>query len=495
MLKILIADDEPFIREGLLELVNWNDLGFEVCEVATDGDDALEKIIKHQPHVVLIDIKMPGLTGIEVIRKTRQRELACQFIVLSGYSDFEYAKESINLNVHDYLLKPITENDLIRVIKNVHEKVLTEQQTTDKLRLYQQFQKESTLKKLLRGELDDSLLEQTANITYQIAFIKETKNKEAWLTYLMQRASNMNVLQHSEGIVLFFENMNERKTCDLLSTAIKKHRFKLALSDALLTATDLAGAYIEVKNLMERLFCFRDEHILTRKMIPATQENTVDVCKLYLAIEFSDQEAKKQAQADLESYCQGKDATSERIKGYLTNFQALLFQKFNYAYSSLNIFEDARMQHQFQEQENLQDILELMLLQWNLISLEIKKQIDATDDGVKKVQHYVKRYYHQDLSLKIVSKILNYNATYLGKKFKLETGESFSKYVDRIRIEKAQIFLGRDKMKVYEVAEKVGYCNIDYFYRKFKNHTGKSPKEWQKEYLKRKKVEEALKNE
>ena len=495
MLKILIADDEPFIREGLMELVDWKMLGFEICEIAIDGDDALEKIIKHQPHVVLIDIKMPGLTGIEVIRKTRARGLNCQFIVLSGYSDFEYAKESINLNVHDYLLKPITENDLISVSKNVHEKILNEQQTTAKLRLYQQFEQETSLKKLLRGELDIVLSEQTAKNSYQIAFIKDTANKEAWITHLIQSAPTMNILQHSEGIVLFFVNMDEKKTFDILRAAIRKYQFKLALSDPFLSATDLADAYAEVKKLMERLFCFRDESLLTQKMIPVTMNEAVDVEKLYLAIEFSDQIAKAQAQTDLENYYKGKDSTSIHIKGRLTNFQALLFQKFSYTYSSLTIFEDERMQHQFQEQETLQDILELMLMQWNLISSEIKKQIDISDDGVKKVQHYVKRYYHQDLSLKIVSKILNYNATYLGKKFKLETGESFSKYVDRIRIEKAQTFLGRDKMKVYEVAEKVGYCNIDYFYRKFKNHTGKSPKEWQKEYLAHQKIEEVLKHE
>lgn len=493
MLKMIIADDEPFIREGLMELVDWHTLGFIISEVAVDGDDALEKIIKHQPHVVLIDIKMPGLTGIDVIREVKNQDLNCQFIVLSGYSDFEYAKASIHLNVFDYLLKPITEQELIRVMKNVHQKILTQQQTTEKLHLYQQFEQETALKKMLSGELSHEVSENGKK--YQIGFTTDTSRKGDWVPHLIQQMPGIHVLDISEGIVLFFEDTDQGKIRAMLRHLTKRYQFKLALSGPDLSITQVAQAYVALKKCEARLFCFRDETLLLEEMIPKTIKQDIDIAQLYLAIEFSDQDMLTQLGIELEQYYQSMEATAEQIKGRLSHFQTLLLQKFADAYGALHVFKDEQMLPQYQNQESLQDILAIMLTQWDMISLAIKKEIDFSDDGVKKVQHYVKRYYHQDLSLKIVSKILNYNATYLGKKFKLETGETFSKYVDRIRIEKAQGFLGRDKMKVYEVAERVGYCNIDYFYRKFKNHTGKSPKEWQKEYLEKHGNRRDLKNE
>ena len=488
MFKILIADDEPYVREGLLDLINWGNLGFVVCAVGQDGNDALNKIIKHKPHVVLIDIRMPCLTGIDVIRRVRERNIKCQFIILSGYSDFQYAKESILLDVYDYLVKPINEKELIKVISNVYDKVLVEQQINDKLSLYQQIEYEKELKKLLSGTIDSELEVNINQITYQIAFIKDYSDEEKWLNELKQRVQNLDILKNSEGITLFFKNTNANMIYDLLLTIARKFKLKIALSEENLRGKGIAPAYIEVKALMTHLFCFRDEHVLTAKMIPTIENDEVQIDELYLAIEFSEKEKKHEAIKTLETYYQGRYHLAEQIKGKLINFQSLMFQKFNYNYPNLSMPASTVMAHQIYRQETLQDILQLMLTQWNEIEIKIKESIDSDDDSIKKIKHYVNRYYNKDLSLKIVSQVLNYNATYLGKKFKLETGESFSKYVDRVRIEKAKVFLAQDKMKVYEVSECVGYCNIDYFYRKFKNYVGKSPKEYQKEYLLQEKI-------
>jgi len=483
VLKILIADDEPYVREGLLELINWKRHGFKVCAIGLDGNDTLDKIIKHEPHVVLIDIRMPGLTGIEVIRNAREKNMRCQFIILSGYSDFQYAKESILLDVYDYLVKPINEEELMTVISNVHDKVVKEQQMNDKLSQYQQFEHEKELKKLLAGKLDDFLEESTHSLTYQIAFIKEYNDEEKWLNQLTQRIQNLDVLQNSAGIILFFKNVNADFVQEVLSNIARKFQLKIALSKEDLLVKDVAQAYLDVKELMTHLFCFRDANVLTAKMIPTTESEWLETDEIYLAIEFSDAEQKQKAVKKLENYYQARNHSPEHIKGSLINFQSLMFQRFSYNYANLLLPDSKAMAHQIYEQETLQDILQLMAKHWDEIALNIKKSIDSDGDSIKKIKHYVKRYYHKDLSLKIVSQVLNYNATYLGKKFKLETGESFSKYVERVRIDKAKVYLGRDKMKVYEVAEKVGYCNIDYFYRKFKNHVGKSPKEYQIEYL------------
>ncbi len=99
---------------------------------------------------------------------------------------------------------------------------------------------------------------------------------------------------------------------------------------------------------------------------------------------------------------------------------------------------------------------------------------------MEKVTAYVKQYYFEDLNLKVLAHLFNYNRSYLGKKFKKYTGVYFHTYLDQVRIEKAKTLLVEKNLKVYEVSNEVGYCNMDYFYKKFKNHTGLSPKEFQK---------------
>ena len=487
MLKVLIADDEPYIREGLIELVDWESLGFHICATSHDGDNAFDEIVKHRPHVVLIDIRMPGSTGIEVVRRIREQNISCQFIILSGYSDFEYAKESLLLEVYDYLVKPISQEELNIAILNVKKKIIQEQQMNDKLGMYQQFSREKALKNLLTGLPKNEEIN-ICELTYQIAFIKGFVDDVNCLKYQNPWVESMEILRNGEGITLFFKDANSSQVYNFLLKTAHKFQLKIALSEAGVLARHIARSYTEVKALATHLFCFRDTQVLTAKMIPIIENDELDIDELYLAIEFSDQEKRQELVKKIEKYYQARYHLAEQIKGNLINFQSLLFQKLKYHYTNLPLPDTKVMTHQIYQQETLQDILELIVKQWDEIAFNIKKSIDSDDDSIKKIKYYVGRYYHTNLSLKIVSQVLNYNATYLGKKFKLETGESFSKYVDRIRIEKAKIFLCQDNMKVYEVSERVGYCNIDYFYRKFKNHVGQSPKEYQKKVLLEKKL-------
>ncbi|MDL2300992.1 response regulator [Lachnospiraceae bacterium OttesenSCG-928-D06] len=119
MYRALIIDDEEIVRNGIRDLLDWNEAGFEICGEGVDGRDGLEKILRYQPHLVLVDIKMPGLSGIEVIEEARKRQFEGQFIILTGFSEFEFAKSAISLGVKEYLLKPIDDRELVRIIQNI----------------------------------------------------------------------------------------------------------------------------------------------------------------------------------------------------------------------------------------------------------------------------------------------------------------------------------------------------------------------------------------
>ena len=112
MLKILIVDDEPDICELIHKLIDWEELELTSLGSSQNGIDAMEIILRQKPDIVITDIQMPGMTGLEMIEKASQQKLQTKFIVISGYREFEYAQQAIRFGVEDYLLKPISKTDL-----------------------------------------------------------------------------------------------------------------------------------------------------------------------------------------------------------------------------------------------------------------------------------------------------------------------------------------------------------------------------------------------
>ena len=122
MRKVLIVDDEAMIREGLRYVIDWQSYGFEIVDTAENGEVGLEKIAHYQPDVVIADIKMPGKNGLEMINAAIEQGLTFYAVILSGYSDFDYARQAIQLGAVNYLLKPVNEDELIKILKLITQK-------------------------------------------------------------------------------------------------------------------------------------------------------------------------------------------------------------------------------------------------------------------------------------------------------------------------------------------------------------------------------------
>lgn len=123
MHRLIICDDEPVLRNGLKSLIEKSDLPLEISALAANGCEALDKILQFKPHIVLIDINMPGLSGLEVIQECHNRGMEPVFLILSGYDDFTYAQQACRLGVMDYLLKPIDKQHLLDLLQNAIKKV------------------------------------------------------------------------------------------------------------------------------------------------------------------------------------------------------------------------------------------------------------------------------------------------------------------------------------------------------------------------------------
>ena len=128
METVFIADDEANIREGLKCIIDWEEIGFKVCGEAGNGEDALKDILRLNPSLVLMDIRMPKLYGLEVIEQARQQGFHGIFVVLSGYSDFKYAQTAMKFGVKYYLTKPMDEDELEKVAREVYDAIQKKRQ-------------------------------------------------------------------------------------------------------------------------------------------------------------------------------------------------------------------------------------------------------------------------------------------------------------------------------------------------------------------------------
>lgn len=156
-IKVMLVDDEPFIRQGMRMIIDWESYGYEIAAEAENGMQALEMLDGEEIDLVFVDLKMPRMSGLELIKAAQEREMEIRFIVLTGYADFSYAREALRLAVEDYLLKPIQKEELIGILEKVKEE--KEKNRDDNIELVLNHELDIHLSHILLGRYMETDLE------------------------------------------------------------------------------------------------------------------------------------------------------------------------------------------------------------------------------------------------------------------------------------------------------------------------------------------------
>ncbi|WP_186578223.1 response regulator transcription factor [Aquibacillus kalidii] len=494
MRKVVIIDDEPIVREGLRNIISWSDYGYYICDVGVDGRDGLNKIRLQDPDLVLIDIRMPGFSGIEIIQQIKEEGYKCKFIILSGYSSFSYAKESIKLGIGSYLLKPIDEEELISSIVKVSEELKQEENINNQLTLFKRINEEQSLKKLLEGrahEIDESLLEEWTDELFQVVSLFKEINQPGyqWLTNeLTDHEDAIKLIRKDARIHLLFINQEEKVIKDyiqFLITNLEKYGNEgctVLLGNPVTGSVQIVDSFRQTQKLKDVYFCHSQESFLSYEMLEEkTQGKSLETIKNNLCrfMEFNDFKNITNELKQVEKYYQFSYFSQDRVKAEIIDFTASIFEYLQKHHSSVVFTPKEVLVDKILKQPTLQDLLQYIQKELEAVSQNINKNT-SNRSTVQKMKDYVDQYFYEDLNLKLLAELFNYNSSYLGKKFKKQTGEYFHTYLDRVRIEKAKVALSKGDDKVYQISERVGYCNIDYFHKKFKKYVGISPKEYQK---------------
>lgn len=495
MLKVLLADDEANVRHGVRMMIPWNELGLEVTGEAEDGDDGLAKILSLKPDIVIADVKMPGMSGIKMIEAAKKQGFNGKCLILSGYSDFTYAKEAMSLGVKGFILKPVDEDELIEALKGLREEILSESRDKAAMRKGSEYMNEQLVRALLLGDdgiISESSLEAYGCQCYDAAMISpveemEQEEKSVLLESVKSRlknCKNVDVVtpELSSGITaVLFKGWDREKILEFF-TELNKDLFGkifITVGGTVTCPEDIRKSYSEADGLFKNRFMYLHCGVVSSETITGAGggENRINdiVGHIYAYVEINDTERLEEALDEFRKALCGGSCTPERIK--VLCITAVMEIKSRLIKSvgekKTEQFINSEFIAKIGETSSLFEIIEL--LKKTLSELSLTYFGRTTKSTMERVVQYIRSNYSRELRLEQLANIFGYNSAYLGKVFHQYTGENFNNYLDRIRITEAKRLLETDEYKVYEVAEMVGYSNINYFHNKFKKYVGVSP--------------------
>lgn len=500
--RAMIIDDEEIVRWGIRDLIDWEASGFELCEDGRDGRDGLKKLLEASPDLALVDIKMPGIQGIELIRLAREAGFAGHFVILTGYSEFEFAKAAISLGVEEYLLKPVDEEELALCVRKVRRSL--DEQARERLR--RNAHEETAREELLRGILlrreprerlegkmaqhgvsfgEDSLC--VAILTVGGATEGQAeRDSRKWEDFCKDSSLALYRVMMEERMALIGQGMDHKTWAKRLSERNERLKakygtgFVIAVGNTVGNWYELSYSYKLAKSLLEQEFLLGQGSVLSIAGIEELQKKAENPPAEYFLMlaEMGDLDGIREGVEKFRTYCIRNLAREADVKMQVLYNLMTVKAGIEKKYGSCG-GDVAGLLEQLGSVGQLDQVMELYAAILQDICVNIGR--DGSDTVIKRMYYYMEKNYGQEMKLESFARMFNYNANYLGKLFRREIGDSFNNILDSIRIANAKRLLEDTDMKVYQISEQVGYKSVDYFYLKFNKYVGVSPREYQRE--------------
>lgn len=481
MYSILLVEDEILELETLKNYVDWEKLGIDKVYTARSSRSALACFSEHEPDIMITDIQMPGMTGIELAKTIRGEGYPCKIIFLTGYDKFEYAKAAVQIHAEDYLLKPFQIDEVEELIGKVTEKIRKERET------------EYAVESLMGKAVEDLCMGKVSDIppVLQEYFGKNPKGAGLCAIYGLKENSVQRLFDSPEVIHGFAA---ENLYIILVSAQVLIRQFIMKIVDG--TEDDVRGIYVE-KPVNPQELASRTADILQSREILFFGGRR-QFYELQEAMQWRTPSGTvfKTSRKEIgESVLSGeKEQAAELLKAYLREYQCAgqegcirgAYGLFVYLKDYLNAETSAAPAvrenlMKVKEPEILQcmtyDEMEESFLEY-VISCAGVFQDQSYDYYISWVKQYVDRNYASDCSVENMAEELGISPNYLRKKFKDGTGSTILEYVTNVRMETAEKLLRQHKFKVKEVSLRVGYENVSYFTQLFAKRNGVTPNEY-----------------
>ncbi|WP_424769235.1 response regulator [Paenibacillus sp. sgz302251] len=529
MFKVMIVDDERIVRKGIMTSINWSAYGIEIAAEAKNGQDALEKLKQCPVDLVLTDIRMPIMNGIELARSVRCKYPDIKLVLLSGYEDFQHAKEAMAIGIQHYLLKPVIAEKLVGILSGIRDEErsrrMMKQGEFIRNKLFNEnlpHIKSMLMNSLINKQTDiNEVIEKAKTLkislegpAYQIMIIEvddyslfkerlSRREREAGMFAILNIAEEVLVsrfhcfvsfgeLGQLIGLINLPLGTNIIDICEELQLNLKRYlklSVSIGLGQPVCLLTDVSRCYDQALSaIQEKAFYgkgavieFETEHAAplpaaSRSHLFREEEKQLAQCMLTLNVEG----LRETIQRSFDRF-RTEMTSFERIKSCAIGLIFTMAQVLEeIGIDSERIFPSPFLPHIAVEKFEVVADLEIWIKQITeqLIVLIEERAAGNCKKLVKEMMRYVSRNYDKPIGLSEAAEHVSMTPSYLSKVFKDEMGMTFTKWLNQLRVEEAKRLLKHTWLKTYEIAEKVGYHDYKYFSLVFKRHTGYSPRDY-----------------
>ena len=511
MIKLLIAGSKNAFCDQLKEVIIAQKCNAKIVAIATTEEELLQKIEKNSPDLVLCDVKLSTGSSFGVIKKILKKGSKVRFAIVTEHRNFEHAREAVNLGIEKFLMMPVTNKAIVKLIQEVDEKVTLEKETEQKLKEHNLWKRERVLAAL---SVDKNLIPQ--NLKKYCEEIKHSLSKSPYVLFLIQTKNIEFVRNRLENI--FEEESNYIGSFVGLNIVVGIQRFHSGASETRIRSSlkSFFGRFCEL--------CNREKGNSIYVSISSILKSDADIsvgfkeCLTTQKLDFLYDDSSVPFYNDIaflsESIAVPTLYNKKTMENMLVNeettnmrrfFRALLNEiKKNRIYNTENIIDMYRniamdiiatRIHHSGDVIDVQKTLEKLMKAEKLI--ELNNQIEAYAISTVKVLHEIKiqksltpvnkaiyyieqNYSRSDINLQGVSEFVGLAPAYFSRLFKKEVGCSFIQFLMEKRTEKAKNLLVNTNMKIYEVCTDVGYTDTRYFIKMFKNITGETPMQFKR---------------
>lgn len=497
-MRIVLVEDEPKSREGIVKIIQHY-TEHEIVAAVEDGAAGLEAVEREKPDLVISDIRMPGMSGLEMLQQMRARGCETGIIFLTGYSEFEYAHQAIKLHALDYILKPIEIENFMEVIKNAESKIENKKA--------EQISPESLLLEYVNKQQDNrETLERVLGVNEDIKIsllyfylggqAQEVLNE---MMYETRKALDVQCIQNYYLIPLFQSGAYVVLVTDTEKNKMLKWVLEKRIVPELTEVAEFVCSYTTdygIKNLNEDLSHLKEMlpygfHMKKGKII---DEETANNCHFEIteypsALETAIQKEVLKQDKDKVNEIGGK-FIREVIEG---NFHPDQIKEYTIRFSMGIAKEDTSGKNRSEEGQYIVSSMlrcfterQLTYLFQKMLNFVVHNfiEISITDNEIilKTISFVRENYSKPEVSLAEAADLCNVSQEYLSRLFQQETGTKFISFLQNFRVSMAKRMLLSDRQsKVYEIAEAVGYRDQKYFVSVFKKLCGMTPSEFRKE--------------
>lgn len=516
MYRLLLLDDEEIVTKGIQKVYDLQKYGFSVVGTFSNPLKATEQLENLKPDLVITDVKMPQMDGLEFAALVKKWNPEVEVVILSGYDDFSYAQAAVKIGISDYLLKPIKKNDFMEMLSRMAQKIQEKQSRENQQQQLQELLQNSyselknryflalteenkydeglreALRKHGQNEFEDELFLMIKIDTDQISSTEDYMSEIGKLLQEMEAVLSDygKVLDFLSDESMFFVlyDLDEEQYQD-----VKESVFGL-LEKKRKEGMKLASGFSDLHRGQREMFqarndCVRQIFMAEANIADTSDANPVHRKEINLTIPYA--EIENLFHAISVNDREGIISTLDRIYVVPGDNVHVLYRDYVSSISFLILLRTYQLQNKYDAKYQIarQELLDLKYLrreypgmeeQKNLIreiSLEIAELISgqkvaAPSKMVRAALEYIEKHFGENISLQDVADNINISKNYLCDIFKKEIGITFINYVTNLRIEKAKEYLTNTDMKMYEVSSAVGYNDYAYFSQIFKKHTG-----------------------